>query len=421
MDMIRTIRRKPWQRAAEPERAGRAPGPSGTALRAFVVAGILCGGSAGCEKSSEEATDAKPSSTTPAGVLRLNPEEITRAGIVSQPVVRGEFRSHKDFPAIVRPNENQLAEVRTLVRGRAVDVYADLGQEVQTGQLLAVLYSSDLGLAQAAYLKTQAKLHEAERAFARARDLLRDGAISLAEFQRREAEMLSARPEAREARDRLEQLGMREQDIQHLKRKQTIRSHVPVQAPIAGRVIFRNLTRGEVVETSEKLFVVADLSTVWVIANIPEKDIPYVHRSAERDRSVEILLSAYPHEAFQGQVTYVGDVLDPDTRTMRLRVTVPNPERRLKPEMFATVRVYSPQKQDILSVPLAAIQRGSAGAMVFIQQNAEQFEARMVRLGEESGEVVAVLQGLREGERVVTKGAFVLKSEAEKHKIEPAQ
>lgn len=378
---------------------------------------LSVGSYTGCEKNPEEASGAKVTpAPAPSGVLLLKLDEIARAGIEVTPVTHGEFRVHREFPATVQPNENELAEVTTLIRGRVVQVHVDFGQDVQKGTLLALLHSTDLGLAEAAYLKAGAKLHEAELVYERARDLHQHKAVSLAEFQKREAEWRTARAEGREARNRLELLGVQEQEIQRLDREQTIRADVPLRAPFAGRVIMRNITRGEVVETAQKLFTVADLSDVWVVGNVPEKDVQFVHH----DQSVEVRVLAYPQEVFPGKITYIGDVLDPATRTMRLRVTVPNPQRRLKPEMFATVRVYAPPKS-LLTVPLAAVQSGPAGKMVFVQRGQEQFEVRTVKLGEESGEVVAILDGLREGELVVTKGAFVLKSEAEKYKIEPTR
>jgi cobalt-zinc-cadmium efflux system membrane fusion protein len=112
-------------------------------------------------------------------------------------------------------------------------------------------------------------------------------------------------------------------------------------------------------------------------------------------------------------------VLDPATRTMRLRVTVLNPDRLLKPEMFATVRVYAAATPDTLTVPLSAVQNGQTGTMVFVQQGTNDFEVRTVKLGNEQGEAVTVLEGVSAGEQVVTKGSFVLKSEMERHKIEP--
>lgn len=224
--------------------------------------------------------------------------------------------------------------------------------------------------------------------------------------------MISARAEAREAHDRLLLLGMDEPEIQRLAREQKIRSYVPIVAPFAGRVIARNLTKGEVVETTEKLFVVADLSEVWVLANIPEKDIPYIPaETSEQAQLVEVRLSAYPGEVFLGKITYVGDVLDPATRTMRLRLELPNPHRKLKPEMFATVRIYAKPESGVLAVPEAAVQRERDRSFVFVQRDPETFEVRDVKLGESNGEMIKVLGGLREGERVVTYGAFILKSE----------
>ena len=382
-------------------------------LAAVLILGVV----AGCSREQEGSKDphAAPGAES-AGIVRLNPEAAAAAGIEVSQVVRGEFRMHRDFPGTVQPNKNKLAEVTTLVRGRAVDVYVDVGQDVKGGALLARLYSSELGLAQSSYLKANAKLREAELVFERARDLFKDKAVSQAEFQKREAELHAQRAEAREARDRLMLLGMHDADVQRLDREQTISSYVPIQAPFTGRVIARNLAKGEVVETSHELFTVADLTDVWVIANVPEKDVRFIRR----DQIVDVLLPAYPHETFQGKISYVGDVLDPATRTMKARVVVPNPDRRLKPEMFATVRVYADPEAALL-IPAGAVQRDRGEAVVFVQLDPQRFERRPVKLGEESREMVKVLDGLQESDRVVTKGAFVLKSEALEHQLEPAR
>lgn len=370
-----------------------------------------------CGRESEEAAGTKAARAPASGIVRLTPEAVAGAGLEVRPVARGEFRLHKDFPGTVQPNENELAEITTMVRGRVVDVYVDVGQDVTAGAPLAQLDSSELALAQSSYLKARAKAHEAELAFERARDLFQGKAISQAEFQKREAEVKSARAEAREAQARLRVLGMREEDIERLDREQTLRSSVPIRAPFDGRVISRNITRGEVVETSHKLFSVANLSNVWVIANVPEKDVRLIHHG----QPVEIRLTAYPQEVFDGTITYIGDVLDPATRTMRLRVVAPNPDRRLKPEMFAVVRIYTNAEPGVLSVPLAAVQRVQNDSVVFVRLDERSFEARPVKLGEESGEVVKVQDGLHEGEPVVTKGAFLLKSELVRHQLEPAR
>jgi membrane fusion protein, heavy metal efflux system len=384
-------------------------------LQSNRLAGILAVGlflTAGCDTAPNVEPEAKATEKAPQhGLVRLTHEEISRAGIEVMPTSLGEFRSHRDFPGTVEPNQHALAEISALVRGRVVDVYADLGQEVKAGQLLAMLYSSDLGMAQSTYLKANAKLYVAERAYERAKSLLEEKVIGLAEAQRRQGEMIALRAEKREASDRLRLLGMSEEEIQRLDREQKIHSHVPIAAPFDGRVIVRNLTKGEVIETTEKLFIVADLSEVWVTANIPEKDIPFIDHEHPDRQAVEVRVSAYPNEMFHGKITYVGDVLDPATRTMRLRLELPNQHRRLKAEMFATVRIYSEPERQVLMVPEPAVQRDRERTFVFVQLEPGVFEMRNVKVGETNGSQVKVLEGLQDGEPIVTKGAFILKSE----------
>jgi cobalt-zinc-cadmium efflux system membrane fusion protein len=338
---------------------------------------------------------------------------VERGEIVVHPVSRGAFSVHRDFPATVVPNHHATAQITALVRGRVIDVYADYGQQVRTGEALAMLYSGELGVAQSAYLSAGAKLYVATKAFERAKILLKEKVIGLAELQRREGQMLTVQAEQREAQNRLLLLGMTEEEIQTLERDHTIRSYVPITAPFDSRVIQRNITKGEVVEVTEKLFTVADLSEVWVLANIPEKDIPFIQSSdtTHGEHIVEIRVNAYPDEVFHGRITYVGDVLDVATRTMNLRVEVPNPDRRLKPEMYATVRVYSPVERDVLTVPETAVQRDREKQFVFVRRDEGTFEARNIKVGVSNGEEVTVLDGLHPGEQVVTNGGFILKSE----------
>ena len=371
-------------------------------------------------------TQERDEPTEPAGsqaplpsppILTLKPEALANAGIEVAPVTRGAFRLYRDFPATVQPNENELAEVTTLIHGRVVEVYVDFGQDVKKDALLARLHSMDLGLAEGAYLKAAAKLHEANIAYERARDLHEHKVVSLAELQRREAVMKTARAETREARNRLDLLGLPRQDVEQLDREGTVKADVFLRAPFDGRVIMRNITRGEVVETQQKLFTVADLSDVWVVGNVPEKDVQFIHR----EQSVDVRPAAYPGQVFTGTITYIGDVLDPATRAMRLRVTVPNPKKRLKPEMFATVRVYADPEPEALTVQASAVQRSVESSSVFVQVEVGRFERRPVVLGQETDQVVTVLDGLREGDLIVTAGTFVLKSEFDKSQIEPTR
>lgn len=376
-------------------------------MPALLLAG--CSDNPLTDSEAAQAPDPKPQ----AGIVRLTADEIETGDIVVQPVTRNDFRVHRDFPATVTPNQHATAHITTLARGRVLDVYADFGQQVRAGELLARLYSGELGMAQSSYLKSGARLYVTERAFERGIMLLREKVIGLAELQRREGEVRSARAERQEAQDRLRLLGMSDDKIDQLDQDQKIHSNIPITAPFNGRIIFRNLTKGEVVEVTHRLFTIADLSTVWVLANIPEKDILFIRHSvrSEGDRNVEVRLNAYPDEVFHGNVTYVGDVLDVATRTMNLRLELPNPDRLLKPEMYATVRVYSPPTRDALSVPENAIQRDRERHFVFVRLDPLTFEARDVKLGDSNGKQVAIVNGLREGEHVVTNGAFILKSE----------
>ncbi len=367
----------------------------------------------GCDGTPSDVVASKtPAAVSTPGRITLSAEESSRVGLVVQPVARSDFRTHRDFPAIVQPNQRNMAEITTLVRGRVVEVYADLGQEVKANAPLAILYSSELGLAQSAYLKAKAKLHVAEQAFNRAQFLLQEQVIGEAELQRRQAELLSAQAEGNESHDRLKLLGMNDEEFRRLERSRQIRSVVPIVAPFGGRIIGRKLTRGEVVETTENLFVIADLSEVWVLANIPEKDIPFVHSvHASGGTQVDVRINAYPKEVFKGTITYVGDVLDPVTRTMQLRIELPNQDGRLKPEMFSTIRLYSESQPDRLAVPEAALQRDQGRIFVFVQRGVNEYEMREVHIGESNGTLTSILGGLNEGEPVVTHGAFVLKSE----------
>ena len=386
-------------------------GQTGFLLVTFVACAM------GCGNTQQDSSSAMPiSASRPAGLLRLSQEELSRTTIEITPVARGQFRFIREFPATIHPNENELAEVTTLIRGRVVKVQVDVGADVKKGDLLALLHSTDLGLAEGAYLKASARLYEADLSYKRAKDLYEHRAVSLAELQRREAGMRTARAEAHEIQNQLGLLGVPRQEIERLDREHMIKADVALRAPFDGRVIMRNITRGEVVETNHKCFRVADLSDVWVIAAVPEKDVEYI----QKGHTVDIVAAAYPHAIFKGIITYIGDVLDPATRTLPVRVTARNPDKRLKPEMFALVRIHATPDPNTLTVSLSAIQNGPKGNIVFVQRAPSEFEVRTVRLGEEYGDVATILEGLQAGEPVVTKGSFVLKSEMERHKIEPA-
>ena len=361
-----------------------------------------------CDGTPQEVSGSKTRiPDPPTNLLRLTPETEAKAALRITPTTAGDFRIFREFPATIQADANRMAEITALVRGRADEVLVDFGQDVEAGALLATLHSGELGLSQAGYLRAHAKLTVAERAFQRAKVLLEEKVIGQAEYQRREGELLTARSEVREAHDRLRLLGMAEHDIGRLRRDETIRSTVFIRAPFAGRIIARNIVRGEFVEMTDQLFTIADLSDVWIIAHIPEKDIAFV----QADQKVEVEVTAYPGASFEGRIGYISDVLDPATRTVRLRVVVANPHKRLRPEMFAKVRLWTKPERGVLTIPTTAVVHDRGENIVFVQVEDHAFERRPVALGEETNGQVKVLAGLRAGDPVVVDGAFRLKSE----------
>ncbi len=393
------------------ERHARPQSHLSVACRVFLGM-LLLASPMGCDRAPAPAEEnGQKRSSDGTGLVRLPPEQLTQSGVTVEPVGRMAFRTYRDFPGTIKPNENALAEITALVRGRVVEVNADLGKNVRAGERLALLYSQELGLTQSAFLTAQARLNVAEQAFARATFLLKEKVIGKGEFQRREGDLVSARAQTKEAKNHLKLLGMTDEDIAAVGRTQEIRSSIPIVAPFAGRVIHRNVRAGEVVETMQKLFALADLSTVWVLADVPEKDIGFVQYRGDDSGLVEVQVSAYPGQFFRGKVVYRGDVLDAATRTMRVRVEVSNSDGRLKPEMYATVRVVSKPEPDAITIPKAAVQQDHGESIVFVRVNEQEFGRRIVHIAEQNDKHVHVLDGLTEGEEVVVVGAYMLKSE----------
>jgi membrane fusion protein, heavy metal efflux system len=368
----------------------------------------------GCEAGSQDTSTETPQKAAADTLTTVSLDEnaMAESGIKVEPVRRQVFRRHRDFPATIELNQRKTANLTTLVRGRAIHIDADLGQEVEPGTVLATLDSREFGEAQSAYLKAKAILYVVTRAYERAQALLKEDIISVAEGQRREGEMVRAQAETREAYQRLRLMGMSDSQINDLAQSRSIQSRVHITAPFHGFVIARNIVVGEVVETTEILFVVADLSQVWVIADVPEIEVPFLPgKWSPRAKSIEVRLPSYPDTVFHGPITYVGNVIDPRTRTLRVRLELPNPEFRLKAEMYAMIRVYSEPEGDMLVVPQSAVQSRREKRFVFIQSSRATFEVRWVETGESNGEMTTIVKGLQEGDYIVTKNAFTLKSE----------
>ncbi|MCL4396117.1 MAG: efflux RND transporter periplasmic adaptor subunit, partial [Chloroflexi bacterium] len=226
------------------------------------------------------------------------------------------------------------------------------------------------------------------------------GALSAIETQR--AEM--ARVE-----EKLHRFGLTEAEIQKLEKSGSSHrefSQSTLRAPFNGVVIKYNVGEGQTVDTADELFTIADLSTVWIQANIYERDIAAIRKGL----SVPVTLGAYPGRTFNCLTTYVGDVLDPKTRTARARCEVANPEGLLKIDMFATLLIPSPTGRDAVMAPKTALQTINDRSVIFVKIGETEFVKRDVDTGAIDGDRVEIKSGLKPGELVVTNGSFQLKS-----------
>ena len=367
----------------------------------------------GCQKGKVEEVHKEEAKEEHHDDITLTPDAMKQAGIEIAEVSVRSLNVESSFPGKVSVNETRLAHVGPRIAGRAVEIYANLGDFVKKGQSVAVIDSPELGEAQSQYLKAKTNLQVAEKSYERAKIVLEGKVISTGEFQRREGEYLSSRTEAKAAEDRLHLFGMTDEEISSIGKGHTINSRVAIYAPVSGTIIERHLTLGEVVEPVKPLFVIADLSNLWVIADIPENDVSKV----KKGQKVSVLVSPYPDAEFKGIVTYISDTVDPGTRTVKVRAEVDNQKGILKPEMFASVKIGT-GKMEALAIPESAVQREGDKTIVFVAEDETTFQKRAVEIGPEVDDFHQVLSGLEKGERIVTKGAFTLKSEGQKGEME---
>lgn len=343
------------------------------------------------------------------GVVELSPAARDRIGLTTEPATRRTFAARRATTGTLGFDEERLAHVTPRVGGRLVRVPAALGATVAAGEVLAVVDSTELGAAKAAFLRARAR-HEVTRLrFERERSLHADGISSQEAVLEAEAEAREAAADLAATREALRLLGLFDATIERLSWDDPESSLVSVRAPFAAKVVAREATIGELVSPEHMLFTVADLSEVWLWIDLYERDLADV----EVGDRVEVLLDAWPDATFAGELAYVADEIDPASRTARARVDLPNPERRLKPGMFARVTLARGEDPAAaLSVPRQAVQRDGGESIVFVRTGPGRFARREVELGRAADDLVEILGGLAAGEEVVTEGAFLLRSQA---------
>lgn len=316
--------------------------------------------------------------------------------------------------ATIKPNQYELAHVSPRIQGKTIEVLAKLGQQIRPGETLALLDSLEAGQKKADYLKARTNLRIAKRNYAREQRLFAQKISSEAEYLAAKGEYERSITGYLAAREALRMIGLPEHEIKEIRwssRDEPL-SHLHLTSPIAGTVIKRHITRGELITPKDKPFTIADLRTVWIILDIYEEDLSRVSVGSE----VRITTTAYPDNHFQGRVVYLSDVLNPDTRTLDARVEIPNPDRRLRPGMFARASLTAPPENERtgLLVSQNAVQHIDEQPAIFVQIRPGTYEVRHVDLGATVPPFVEIRSGASEGELVVGNGSFYLKSVLQK-------
>lgn len=355
------------------------------------------------EHHEEEGHAAESHQERPAHILEIEETMLRDLRLTTTKVEQRPGGEGVSVVGELHADQARYAEVGVPVAARVVRLHASPGQSVRAGQLLAEAQSADLGRARADYDAAAARLTLARAALERKRALA-DRIVPRREVQEAEADLAAAQAELRAAGATLQALGAspgRGGDS----------SRLPLVSPISGTVIERNIAIGQMIAPEHVAFRVGDLSSLWLVAHAFERDAVRVAVGTP----ARITLAAYPGQTFTGRVTYVGRVVEAESRTMPVRVELANPQGLLRPGMSAVAFLQvSTAGQDVVTVPVAALQRVRDQWVVFVPKNAHTFEIRSVGRGRDLQGEVEVLTGLQAGETVVVDGAFLLKAEAEK-------
>ena len=381
----------------------------------FACAGLLVA----CSDRAEEQQDVHEDSHDDAGELSLSAEAYEAAGIAVAGVTARRLAPRIRVTGTLSYDERHMAIATARIGGRITEVVADYGQQVSRGEVLAWIDSPELGAAQSEFrrAKSMSRLRKAE--YERAKLLLEGEAISQGGLLRREADWRAAQAELQTAQQKLYIMGLSSEDVEALSNDPEIAGHAyPVRAPIAGRVTERNAVPGRVVSADEELFTVAKLDSLWLFLQVFEKDLHAVRPGG----AVTLTCESHPEEQFRGTIDFVGQVLDPHSRTARARAIIDNPEGELKPGMFVYASIEGQDSDGVvpivLAVPVASVTSVEGRDVVFVESGERTFEIRPVEVGESSGGWIEVRSGLAEGESIAVSGVFTLKSEVLKGGLE---
>jgi len=342
------------------------------------------------------------------GALKLTNEQIQGAGIRVESIEAQEISEEIVVTATIQPNMDRLARVAPRIPSRIVRVHANLGDRVRAGQVLAQLDSVEIGEAYSSYWQAQSQHKVAQADFERAQRLHTEQIVPQKEFLRARGELEKAVIAMRVARDKLQLLGA----AAPAEPRPGAESTFPVTAPFAGTVIEKKAVLGELGQPDKPLFTVADLSTVWIEGSVFEKDVGKLRVGA----AAEVTVAAFPGQVFKGKIGHIASMMDKETRTLKARIDVPNPDQRLVPEMFATAAIATASAGKAILLPEDAVVLVDGKPTVFVE-DADGFEPRQVEPGEKLRGRVVIKNGIKSGDLVVVAGTYALKARMLKSQI----
>jgi len=382
----------------------------GTTLIAITAMGMTF---AGCGKK-EQAPAEKPAAAPQKqeeNVVRLTAGNQQTTAIETTELTVKPMSIPISATAVIELNADRVAKISPRASGKIIKLIASQGDRVRAGQPLAHFDTPEIGQIWAERLKAKSRVELSRKNLKREESLFEKNVSPEKDVLKARQELSEAEADLDLAKGKASLLGIEVKPSTGGGRNYPV---IALSSPIGGVVVEKSVSQGESVGPDKVLFTVADLSALWVMVDIYEKDLA----NLKVGTGVKVSTAAFPEKTFHGRVSNIGDMLDEKSRTVKARVTVDNTGGLLKPGMFASVIIASGKAENTLAVPASALQRVGEKLIAFVARDATTFEKRVVTIGPEMSGMHQVLSGLKPGERVVTKGAFILKSETMKGLIE---
>ena len=368
----------------------------GLMFAAAALSAPACGHSDAATAAADgEAIQAK----TPEGPVSLDQKML--AAIRIEPVVEREIADAFAVAGKVQFDEERVARIVVPLGGQVIDLRVKVGDAVRRGDALCAINSREAAASVGEYIEARKDVELAEKTAAMTEDLFAHEAASRIAMQQAQSDLAKARSRAARTEESLRVLGLNPRDD-----LAQFNGRLPITAPLTGIVIDRRVTAGQFVQSDgTPIMTIADLSTVWVVGDVFERDLQRVSPG----QTASITTAAYPGETFHGRVNYISDSIDAATRTAKVRVSVANPGGRLKPEMFASVSLDLEAHNRVMLVPADAVFTEDGRAFVYTEVGSGTFARRAVDVAQSEGPLRRVLAGLRPGDRVVVDGALLLR------------